>query len=254
MSGQASPPAMRLTFIGSGDAFGSGGRLNTCFHVQGENVNFLIDCGASSLIGLKARAVDRNAIQAIFITHFHADHFGGIPFFMLDAQFFSRRTEPLTIVGPRGLREWYERVMETSFPGSSKTLPKFALHLQELDPGDEVQVAGVTVRAFQAHHGNPGGPFFSYRLAAEGRTVAYTGDTEWTEQLVDAAQGVDLFVAEAYFYDKKVKLHLDLATLLDHLPRIQPKRLVLTHMSDEMLLRVPGLPYETASDGLVVEF
>jgi ribonuclease BN (tRNA processing enzyme) len=245
---------MRLTFIGCGDAFGSGGRLNTCFHVEGQEVNFLIDCGASSLIGLKAREVDRNRIQAIFITHFHADHFGGIPFFMLDAQFFSRRTAPLTIVGPRGLAEWYERVMETSFPGSSKTAPKFELRLRELAAGEETQVAGVSVQAFQAHHGPVGGPFFSYRLAAEGRSVAYTGDTEWTEALVDAARGVDLFVAEAYFYDKKVKLHLDLATLLEHLPRIQPKRLVLTHMSDDMLLRAPGLPHETAHDGLVVAF
>lgn len=245
---------MRLTFIGCGDAFGSGGRLNTCFHVQGEQVNFLIDCGASSLIGLKAREVDRNRIQAIFVTHFHADHFGGIPFFMLDAQFFSRRTEPLTIVGPRGLHEWYERVMETAFPGSSKTAPKFELKLQELGAGEQAQVAGVTVQAFQAHHGNPGGPFFSYRLTAEGRSVAYTGDTEWTDALVDAARGVDLFVAEAYFYDKKVKLHLDLATLVENLPRIHPKRLVLTHMSEEMLERVPGLGYETARDGMVVEF
>ncbi|AEG94131.1 MBL fold metallo-hydrolase [Ramlibacter tataouinensis] len=245
---------MQLKFIGSGDAFGSGGRLNTCFHVTGERANFLIDCGASSLVGLKAQQVALNQIQAVFITHFHADHFGGIPFFMLDAQFFSRRTEPLVIVGPAGLRGWYERVMETAFPGSSKTQPKFELSLIEVAPGEVVEVAGVVVRPFQAHHGNPGGPFFSYRLEAEGRSVAYTGDTEWTDALVAAASGVDLFVAEAYFYDKKVKLHLDLATLEEHLPAIRPKRLVLTHMSDDMLERVPTLSYETARDGMVVDF
>ena len=78
---------MQFTFIGSGDAFGSGGRLNTCFNVTGEAVNFLIDCGASSLIGLKERQIVLNDIQAIFFTHFHADHFGGLPFLILDAQF-----------------------------------------------------------------------------------------------------------------------------------------------------------------------
>jgi ribonuclease BN (tRNA processing enzyme) len=245
---------MQLTFIGSGDAFGSGGRLNTCFHVTGRQVNFLIDCGASSLIGLKARQVVRNEIQAIFFTHFHADHFGGIPFFMLDAQFFSKRTQPLTLVGPAGLRVWYERVMETAFPGSFATQPKFELSLVELKAGESAEIAGVTVRPFQAHHGNPGGPFFSYRLEAEGRSLAYTGDTEWTDELIPAAREVDLFVAEAYFADKKVKLHLDLATLVDKLPLIEPKRLVLTHMSDDMLSRVQDLPYETAHDGKVVEF
>ena len=145
---------MRLQFIGSGDALGSGGRLNTCFHVTGEAVNFLIDCGASSLIGLKKQAIRLNEIQAIFVTHFHADHFGGIPFFILDAQFFSKRNQPLIIVGPPGLSQWYERVMETSFPGSSKTKPKFALSFIELKPKEEADVAGVHVRPFQALHGD----------------------------------------------------------------------------------------------------
>lgn len=245
---------MQLTFIGSGDAFGSGGRLNTCFHVTGDTVNFLIDCGASSLIGLKAHRVFLNGVQAIFVTHFHADHFGGIPFFMLDAQFFSKRTEPLAIVGPPGLANWYERVMETSFPGSSLTKPKFALSLVELHTSEARTVAGVAVNAFQAHHGNPGGPFFAYRLEAEGRAVAYTGDTEWTDELIHAARNADLFVAEAYFYDKKVKLHLDLETLVEKLPLIQPKRLILTHMSDDMLECLKTLQHETAYDGMVVEF
>ena len=81
-------------------------------------MNLLIDCGASTLISMKRLGIDRNAISTIVITHFHADHFGGIPFFILDAQFLSKRREPLTIVGPVGLTSWYERVMETAFPGS----------------------------------------------------------------------------------------------------------------------------------------
>jgi ribonuclease BN (tRNA processing enzyme) len=245
---------MQLKFIGCGDAFGSGGRLNTCFHVHGDSVNFLIDCGASSLIGLKARRVALNDIQAIFITHYHADHFGGIPFYMLDAQFFSKRTQPLVVVGPPGLSNWYERAMETACPGSSATKPRFALSLIELAEGQTHQVCGVVAHPFQAHHGNAGGPFFSYRLEAEGRSIAYTGDTEWTDTLVTVARGADLFIAEAYFRDRKIKLHLDLASLEEHLPRINPKRLVLTHMSDDMLARVGELPYETAYDGMVVEF
>jgi ribonuclease BN (tRNA processing enzyme) len=199
---------MRFTFVGCGDAFGSGGRLNTCFHVAGEHANFLIDCGASSLIGLKANRIPLNAIDAVFITHFHADHFGGIPFFMLDAQFFSKRSEPLTIVGPPGLSSWFERVMETAFPGSSKTVPKFSLSLVEISTAEQRAVAGVNVKSFQANHGNPGGPFFSYRFDVEGRSIAYTGDTEWTDELISAAKDADLFVAEAYFFEKKVKLHL----------------------------------------------
>lgn len=243
---------MQFTFIGCGDAFGSGGRHNTCFHVTGEQANFLIDCGASSLIGLKAHRIPLNTIQAIFITHFHADHFGGIPFFMLDAQFFSKRSEPLTIAGPPGLSSWFERVMETSFPGSSKTVPKFSLRLVELSIPEERTIAGVTVKPFQANHGNPGGPCFSYRFSVEERIIAYTGDTEWTDELIPAAKNADLLVAEAYFFDKKVKLHLDFQSLAERLPLIKAKRLVLTHMSDDMLGRLKEMPYETAHDGLSI--
>lgn len=245
---------MRLQFIGSGDAFGSGGRLNTCFQVTGEEVNFLIDCGASSLIGLKREAIRLNDIQAILVTHFHTDHFGGIPFFILEAQFFSKRNQPLTIVGPPGLVQWYERMMEISFPGSSKTRPKFTLTFLELKPKEQAVVAGVKVRPFQALHGDPGGPFFSYRLEAENRTLAYSGDTEWSDELFEAAFQSDLFIAEAYFFEKKIKFHLDLATLTEKLPLIQTKRVILTHMSEDLLSRVGQLPLEMAEDGKIVEF
>ena len=74
---------MRVQFIGCGDAFGSGGRFNTCFHVEGIGANFLIDCGASSLIAMKQLPIDRTAIDLILLTHFHPDHFGGVPFSFL---------------------------------------------------------------------------------------------------------------------------------------------------------------------------
>jgi ribonuclease BN (tRNA processing enzyme) len=241
-----------LRFIGCGDAFGSGGRFNTCFHLVGERTNLLIDCGASSLIAMKQQCIDRNAISMIVITHFHADHFGGIPFFILDAQFFSKRREPLTIVGPVGLPAWYERVMETAFPGSSGASQKFALHLREIEAGGSLNVGDVRISAFQALHGPPNGPYLAVRIEAEGRSVAYTGDTEWTPDLIPAAQGADLFIAEAYFRDKTVVTHLSLDAIESALDRLAPKRLVLTHMSDDMLGHPDRARYEAAEDGMVI--
>ena len=95
--------------------------------------------------------------------------------------------------------------------------------------------------------------FRSYRIEAEGRVIAYSADTEWTETLIPAAEDADLFIAEAYYYDKVVKNHLSLKTLEAHLPEINAKRLVLTHMSDDMLGRLPELSYVTADDGMIVE-
>lgn len=243
---------LSLQFVGCGDAFGSGGRFNTCFHLTGDHTNLLIDCGASSLVALKQLGIDRNAIDTIVVTHFHADHFGGIPFFMLDAQFFSKRRTPLTIVGPVGLPEWYERVMETAFPGSSHAAQKFALHLVEVAAGETRRVGGVRIGAFQALHGPPGGPYLSVRIEAEGRIVTYTGDTEWTPELIPAARDADLFIAEAYFRDKTIATHLSLDAIEANFAEMRPKRLVLTHMSDDMLNHPDRDRYETAEDGLVI--
>jgi ribonuclease BN (tRNA processing enzyme) len=244
--------ALSLQFIGCGDAFGSGGRFNTCFHLVGERTNLLIDCGASSLVAMNRLGIDRNAIAMIVVTHFHADHFGGIPFFILDAQFFSKRSEPLTIVGPVGLEVWYERVMETAFPGSSQAARKFELNLIEIAAGGSREVGDVKVSAYQAVHGPPDGPYLAIRIEAEGHSVAYTGDTEWTPALIPAAQDADLFIAEAYFRDKAVLTHLSLNTIEANLDQLRPKRLVLTHMSDDMLDHPDRARYETADDGMVI--
>ncbi len=243
---------LSLQFIGCGDAFGSGGRFNTCFHLVGERTNLLIDCGASSLVAMKQLGIDRNAISMIVVTHFHADHFGGVPFFILDAQFFSKRREPLTIVGPVGLKTWYERVMETAFPGSSQASQKFELHLVEIAAGGSLDIGHVKISAYQAIHGPLDGPYLAVRIEAEGRSVAYTGDTEWTPALIPAARDADLFIAEAYFRDKTISTHLSLKTIEANLDQLRPKRLVLTHMSDDMLNHPDRGRYETAEDGLVI--
>jgi ribonuclease BN (tRNA processing enzyme) len=242
---------MQLQFVGCGDALGSGGRFNTCFHVVGEETNFLIDCGASSLVALKRWGIERNGIDVILVTHFHADHFGGIPFFMLDAQ-FSRRQRPLVIAGPPGVAERYLQAMETAFEGSSKTPSRFELTLLPLRPERSHPIGALQVTPFPVEHGQSGGPFFAYRIVAEGRVIAYSGDTQWTDNLIEAGRDADLFIVEAYFHDKAVKNHLDLKTIETNLPDIKPKKLVLTHMSEDMLARRYDTRHLAAEDGMIV--
>jgi ribonuclease BN (tRNA processing enzyme) len=243
---------MQLRFVGCGDAFGSGGRFNTCFHVTGERANFLIDCGASSLVALKRYDIAREVIDVILITHFHGDHFAGLPFLLLDAQ-FTRRARPLVIAGPEGIEQRLTQAMEALFEHSSKTKQKFDLSIVTLKPEETKDFETLKVTPFPVVHGESGGPFLAYRIETEGRTITYSADTEWTETLVPAARDADLFICEAYTYDSIVKNHLSLKTLEEHLPRIAPKQLILTHMSDDMLARLGSLPYTTASDGMSIE-
>lgn len=242
---------MQVRFVGCGDAFGSGGRLNTCFHVTGSSVNLLIDCGASALPALKRCDIARNDIDLILITHFHGDHFAGLPFFLLDAQ-FSRRTRPLVIAGPEGIETRLTQVMEALFEHSSKTQQKFELSVLPLQPEQTYGFGAVQVTPFAVVHGASGGPFLGYRLEAEDRVLAYTADTEWTQTLVPLGRDADLFIAEAYTYEKDLRNHLSLKALEAHLAEIRPKRLILTHMGDDMLSRLDGLVHTAAHDGMIV--
>jgi ribonuclease BN (tRNA processing enzyme) len=242
---------MQVQILGCGDGFGSGGRFNTCFHVSDRRGGLLIDCGASSMIAMRKFGVDPNTVRAILISHLHGDHFGGLPFFILDGQLVSRRTAPLVIAGPPGLKDRLMAAMENFFPGSTKVERRFAIDIRELEPRIAHDVEGVAVTPYVVKHAC-GAPPFALRLRLEGKTLCYSGDTEWVEGLREAAAGADLFIVEAYFLDKPVKFHLDFATLARHLPELGTKRVILTHMSDDMLAAARVTGFETAEDGMVI--
>ena len=243
---------MRLRFLGSGDAFGSGGRFNACFLVETTASTFLVECGASSMIALRRFHVDPNRIATVFVSHLHGDHFGGLPFMILDGQFYSRRTAPLTLVGPPGLRERLTQAMEVFFPGSSRVERKFVTEIREIEADQTVTINGVTVTPYAVEH-LCGAPPFALRFACGGKVLGYTGDTEWTEGLVKVGRDADLLIAEALFFDKKIEYHLDYATLKAGLARIGAKRVILTHMGPEMLAHLGDVPEEAAEDGKVVD-
>jgi ribonuclease BN (tRNA processing enzyme) len=242
---------MKVQFAGCGDAFGSGGRFNTCIHVIVGDRRVLLDCGASSLVALRKAGIDRGAIDAILLTHFHADHFGGVPFFILDQQFNVKRRRPLTIAGPPGLREWYTRATALAFPGE-RTLP-FELYLHEVEIGAAQTLLGLTVTPTHVKHDDRAGPCLAYRIEADGTVLCFSGDTEWTDALIGAARGADLFICECYTYEAPRKSHMALSVLRQHLPKIGAKRVILTHLSEDMLARLGEVELECAVDGMVVE-
>jgi len=239
-----------LRFLGSGDAFGSGGRFQTCMHLSGSEGAVLIDCGASSLIAMKREGVDPGEVSAVLLSHLHGDHFGGVPFLILDAQ-FSRRTRPLLIAGPPGVRGRVESAMEAFFPGSTPVPRKFNVEFIELPEREAVRVGPATVTAFPVVHAS-GAPPSALRVEYGGRTIAYSGDTEWTESLIAAARSADVFVCEAYTFDRPVKFHLDYKTVEAQAERLGARRIILTHMGRDMLAREGEARFERAHDGLVV--
>jgi ribonuclease BN (tRNA processing enzyme) len=242
---------VRLQFLGSGDAVGSGGRFQTCLHLYGAgDGGVLIDVGASSLVAMKRAGVDPSSIGWVFVTHLHGDHFAGLPFLVLDGQ-FRRRTRPLTIAGPRGVEARVKATMEVLFPGLSGITQRFPVEFVELLDRERATVGPVTVTPFAVVHAS-GAPSYALRGEYGGKVVTYSGDTEWTDALVEASAGADLFVCEAYFYGKKVRYHLDWTTLAAHRTRLSCRRLILTHMSQDMLDCRGAVDAEIADDLLTL--
>jgi len=238
---------VKVRFLGSGDAFGSGGRFQTCIHVESGASQLVLDCGASSLIAMRRFGVDPQAIDTVILSHLHGDHFGGVPLLVLDGQ-FKRRTRPLLVAGPPGVEKRVREAMEMFFPGSTRIERKFETRFVELADRVAVEAGPVHVTGYEVSHAS-GAPPFALRITGEGKVVTYSGDTEWTESLVDAARGADLFIAEALSYDKRIRYHLDLATLLQHRSRLDCRRLIVTHMGEDVLARLDGLAVEAAEDG-----
>jgi ribonuclease BN (tRNA processing enzyme) len=241
---------MKLTFAGSGDAFGNGGRFQTCFLLEApDSDSILIDCGATSLTALKAAGKEPNDVTAVVLTHLHGDHFGGIPFLILDGQ-FRRRERDLTIAGPPGTQQRVEQAMELMFPGSLTGRRRFELRFAELG-ANATDIVAASVSSIEVEQ--PDTPACALRVEYGGCVVAYTGDTAWTDDLIGLAKGADLLIAEAYFFDREVPYHLDYTTLQKNAGRLDCKRILLTHMSPDMLARAGEADFETAYDGMVVE-
>lgn len=247
---------MRLTVVGCGDAFGSGGRLQTCYHVETGSHRFLIDCGATAMIGLARLGIDANAIGTIVISHLHGDHFAGLVWWLLHAQHVAKRTEPMTIIGPPGIEARFIAAAEALFAGSTAVARKFDLKFREMTVGAPIAFEAGSALAFEANHPS-GAPSHALRFTLGDKTLSFTGDSEWTESLVPCGAGADLYLMECYAFAGAIRYHMTWEKIRTELPRIGARRVMLTHMNAAMLARraeaiEPGVFH--AEDGLIVDF
>lgn len=237
-----------VEILGCGDAFASGGNFNTCFYVHSDSYGFLIDCGATSLLALKMGQVSTNEIDLIAISHFHGDHFGGLPFFLLDAS-VQGRTKPLTIVSPPRGEQKVRSAINLLYPGSLDILDKFPLEFITYEAQKPIVVGEIQLEAFPVVHSEETLPH-GLRIKFQEKLIGFSGDTSWTEVLVNIAQKTDLFLCECNFYDTDMKGHLNYHTIQANRERFSCKQILLTHFGDEMLKNKDRLDLSYARDGM----
>ena len=170
--------AVEAQFVGSGDAFGSGGRFQTCIALRARGDLFLVDCGASSLIAMQRLAIDPNDISKILITHLHGDHFGGLPNFLLDAIYVQGRTKKLTIIGPKDLEKKVWNLQEAMYEGTFSMDFGFPIDFIEYGNSEAIILNhNWIIEAIRVIHSEPSNPH-AIRLINGDKSIVYTGDTE----------------------------------------------------------------------------
>ncbi len=237
-----------LILIGTSDAFGGGGRRQSAYLLRGASGSVLLDCGGTTSTGLAALGVSRDEVEAILITHFHADHFSGVPLFLLGSEYQDRRRRPLRIAGPTGVEK---RVRDAAralgHPLESHRFG-FGVTFEELPAGETRPIGPVEARAFRTFH-SPDSQPHGLVIHSGNRRVAYSGDTGWFEALPGEVNGADLFLCECTQVRREFEYHLSLEELAERRGEFDCGRMILTHLGQEMRQLDDTGGFEIGDDG-----
>ncbi len=249
----------QLQFLGTGTAFHTDGRGSQCILVQPAPPAppFLVDLGPTAMAAVMRMGVDLERLGRLFITHLHGDHVAGWPFLLLHLNFVERRSRPLDVHGPEGVRGCLEGLMQLCYRDIVEgTGLGFEIRYHELP---------VTTGS-----GLDGGPFrfdvlpmdhhpssIGYRFDLGGRTLGVTGDTRWCANLEALARGSDVFLIECTSVNRVEQAHISLVELRERVDSLGDRRIVLVHLPDEVAagLAADPIPRVVAShDGMIYAF
>jgi ribonuclease BN (tRNA processing enzyme) len=243
---------VRLTILGSGDAFGSGGRAHSAYLVEAPGKAFLVDCGPTVLQSLKRAGRDTGMVDFVLLSHLHGDHFGGLPFLLMEYLYENPRTRPLTVYGPSGTEERVQRLFGALYERQARQPLPFALRYEDVTPGVAREISGVRVLPFAVPH-EPELTCVGYRLEVEGRTIVYSGDSGWTDEFITQTRGADVFVCECSTYETPLPIHLSYPEIAARAHELGCRRLVLSHLGSEPISHLAEISLECASDGMTID-
>ncbi len=242
-----------LTILGTGDAFASGGRAQAGYLLEAGGKRILLEAGPGLLMEMKRHGIEADSLDAIVISHLHGDHFGGLPFLFLEYMWERPRKHPLIIAGPKNLEKRTWILMRTMFSRFNIKSLRTKVKWLVLEPGKRVKLAGVKLSSIRSPHTKPD-VSLSVKIAANGKTFVFSGDTGWNDELVDFSAGANLLLCECtYFESDHLRFHMNYPELRRNLDRFDVKRMVLTHLGRETINHTREIEIEMGFDGMKLE-
>ncbi|HJU27897.1 MAG TPA: MBL fold metallo-hydrolase [Candidatus Binataceae bacterium] len=244
-----------VTFLGTGDAFASRGRFQSGYMIESDGCRVLMEAGPTVLCAMKRMNFAPADIDVVLISHLHGDHFGGLPFLILEYLWESPRKRPLTIAGPRHLEERAWKLFNTMFPFSSGDIDRLRRNLRfvVLEPGCKARLRKLQVETIRTPHMKRE-TSLAMRLSLDGRTIVFTGDSGWTDDLVRFTAGADLFMCECTYYEStQLDFHLNYPLIAEKRATFDVGRMVLTHLGREVFEHESNIDIELAFDGMKIQ-
>jgi ribonuclease BN (tRNA processing enzyme) len=225
---------MRLTILGSGTSVPHPKRAAPAHWLETSKGVILLDCGADTPHRMAQENLDWPNLDAIWISHFHLDHLGGLISFLFGTKWapqIQNRTRPLRIFGSKGLRNVVEAMSNSN---NYKLLNQsFAVEIVEVSAASEFEILpGITANTLTTPHRAES---LALRLKDDdSKSFVYTSDTGFSENLIPFARSVDLLLMECSFRrNKPMQKHLELADAMLIAREANPTKVVLTHLYAE---------------------
>lgn len=238
----------RVQVIGSGNAFNSDGRAHACYLLENRaGAQMLLDCGATSLYRLQQLKIDLSKIDQLALTHFHGDHFGGLPFLLIEYDIVRARRTPFTILGPPGVEAACEALIELCYPQFKFHFP---IVYREI-PRDGLESGGFFLKPYPVTHKAES---VGYRISDGdgGKVFAFSGDASYDENLFALTDGVDLAIVELSMEEQTDPpvAHVALSEVRARPQALGAKRLVFTHIYNDLAAKARATSLgEVAEDG-----